>query len=61
MNKDMNQGNWKQIKGEFKEKYGEITNDTSVEVQGKKEKLIGEIQEKYGKAKAEIVEEIETW
>lgn len=61
MNKDTNEGKWKQIKGEFKEKYGEIMNDKSVEAEGKKESLIGEIQEKYGKTKDEIAKEIKSW
>ncbi len=61
MNKDTNEGQWKQIKGEFKEKYGKITNDKSVEAQGEKESLIGEIQEKYGKTKDEIAEAIKNW
>jgi len=61
MNKDTNEGKWKQIKGEFKEKYGEIMKDESAEADGKKDQLIGEIQEKYGKTKDEIAEEIKNW
>ncbi|APZ47274.1 general stress protein CsbD [Polaribacter reichenbachii] len=61
MNKDTNEGKWKQIKGEFKDQYGKITNDESKEAEGKKDKLIGEIQEKYGKTKDEIAEEIKSW
>ncbi len=61
MNTDTNEGKWKQIKGEFKDKFGQITNDESTEAEGKKDKLIGEIQEKYGKTKDEIAEEIKNW
>jgi len=61
MNTDTREGTWKQIKGEFKEKFGEITNDESTQVEGEKEKLIGEIQDKYGKTKDEIAEEIKNW
>ncbi|MBU3012404.1 CsbD family protein [Polaribacter vadi] len=61
MNTDTKQGKWKQIKGEFKDKFGQITNDESTEAEGKKDKLIGEIQEKYGKTKDEIAEEIKSW
>ncbi|MHB0755327.1 CsbD family protein [Polaribacter sp. M15] len=61
MNNDTNEGKWKQIKGEFQEKYGEITNNETLEAEGEKEKLIGEIQEKYGKTKDEIAEEIKSW
>ena len=61
MNKDTNEGKWKQIKGEFKDKFGEITNNKSVEAEGEKDKLFGEIQEKYGKTKDEIAEAIKNW
>lgn len=61
MNNDIAQGNWKEIKGEFKEKYGEITNSEEKEAEGKLEKLVGAIQEKYGKAKEEIEKEIKSW
>lgn len=61
MNKDTNEGTWKQIKGEFKETYGEIANDESAEAEGKKDKMFGEIQEKYGKTKDEIAEAVNNW
>lgn len=61
MNTDTNEGKWKQIKGEFKDKFGQITNDKSTEAEGKRDKLIGEIQEKYGKTKDEIAKEIKNW
>lgn len=61
MNKDTKEGTWKQIKGEFKEEYGKITDDKSTESEGKKDKLFGKIQEKYGKTKDEIAEKIKSW
>ncbi|OAD40889.1 CsbD family protein [Polaribacter atrinae] len=61
MNSDTAKGNWKQIKGEFKEKYGSITNDKTTEAEGAFDKLVGEIQEKYGKTREAIVEEVKTW
>ena len=61
MNKDTNEGKWKQIKGEFKEKFGEATNDESISNRGKVDKFVGEMQEKYGKTKDEIAEKIKNW
>jgi len=61
MNSDTNEGNWKQIKGEFKERYGKLTNNEEKEAEGSVEKLIGEIQEKYGKTRDEIEKEIKSW
>ena len=61
MNKDTNEGKWKQIKGEFKEKFGEATNDESISNRGKVDKFVGKMQEKYGKTKDEIAEKIKNW
>jgi uncharacterized protein YjbJ (UPF0337 family) len=61
MNSEINEGNWKQIKGEFKEQYGKITNDKSKEAEGVLDKLMGKIQEKYGKTRKEIEKEVQSW
>ena len=42
-------GNWHQLKGQLKEKYGELTDDDLMMAQGKAEELIGILQEKTGK------------
>ncbi|AUC84228.1 general stress protein CsbD [Polaribacter sp. ALD11] len=61
MNSDTNEGNWKQIKGEFKEQFGKVTNDKSMEAEGSFDKLVGKIQEKYGKTREEIEKEVKSW
>ncbi|WP_299049203.1 CsbD family protein [uncultured Polaribacter sp.] len=61
MNTDTKEGIWKQIKGEFKEPYGDATNDDSIEQRGKVDQFIGEMQEKYGKTKDEIANKIKNW
>ncbi|QTD37975.1 CsbD family protein [Polaribacter batillariae] len=61
MNSDTNEGKWKQIKGEFKEEYGRITNNESTEAEGSFEKLVGKIQEKYGESRDKIEKEIKSW
>ncbi|RCS26922.1 CsbD family protein [Polaribacter sp. WD7] len=61
MNTDTKEGIWKQIKGEFKERYGDATNDDSIEQRGKVDQFIGEMQEKYGKTKDEIANKIKNW
>ena len=61
MNSDTNEGTWKQIKGEFKEQYGKLTNDKSTEAEGKMDKLKGEIQKKYGKTREEVEKEMKSW
>ena len=61
MNSDQFEGKWKQIKGEFKKKYGEITNDEYTEAEGNFDKLAGKVQERYGKSKKDLKNEIDSW
>ncbi|MFD1063708.1 CsbD family protein [Winogradskyella litorisediminis] len=61
MNKEQFKGKWNQIKGDFKQKYGKVTEDEYKESEGDLDKLAGKIQEKYGKTKEEIKEEISNW
>jgi uncharacterized protein YjbJ (UPF0337 family) len=57
MNDDILNGRWKEIKGEFKQTWGELTDDDLVEVEGKEEQLLGLLQQKYGYAKEKAEEE----
>ena len=52
-------GNWNQIKGKLKEKFGQLTDNDLTYAEGKEEQLIGRIQEKTGKTRKEIEKEIE--
>jgi uncharacterized protein YjbJ (UPF0337 family) len=55
---DSNQikGNWEQLKGKVKEKWGELTDDDLKKIDGKKDQLIGKLQAKYGYTK-EVAEQ----
>jgi uncharacterized protein YjbJ (UPF0337 family) len=57
---DWNQveGNWKQIKGQIKEKWG---NDGLNVINGKRDQLEGKIQERYGYAKDQTKKDIDDW
>lgn len=48
---DQIRGNWNQMKGKFREKWGLLTDDDLEHIAGHKDRLIGKIQEKYGEAK----------
>lgn len=50
---DTIKGNWNQVKGKVREKWGLLTGDDLEHIAGHKDRLIGKIQEKYGKAKWE--------
>jgi len=58
MNKNILEGNWKQLKGEVRKQWGKLTDDDVSQVQGSAEKLIGAVQERYGKAHSEAADEV---
>ena len=58
MNWDQIEGKWKEMKGNVRAKWGELTDDEIEEVQGDREALEGKIQQKYGKSKEEAKKEV---
>ncbi|WP_034911449.1 MULTISPECIES: CsbD family protein [Erwinia] len=61
MNKDEAGGNWKQLKGKVKEKWGKLTDDDMTIVEGKRDQLVGKIQERYGYGKDQAEKELSEW
>lgn len=59
MNEDRIKGNWKQLKGKIKEKWGELTDDDLTSIDGQRDQLVGSVQEKYGIAKDEAKQQVE--
>jgi uncharacterized protein YjbJ (UPF0337 family) len=55
------EGNWKQIKGQIKEKWGKLTDDDLNVINGRRDQLEGKIQERYGLAKDQIRKDIDNW
>jgi len=51
MNTDTVKGNWKQMLGKAKEKWGRLTDDDWRIAEGKRDQLVGKIQERYGCAR----------
>jgi uncharacterized protein YjbJ (UPF0337 family) len=58
MNWDLVAGNWKQLKGRVKERWGKLTDQDLVAIEGKREQLVGKLQERYGIAKEEAEAEL---
>lgn len=58
MNQDILQGKWKQLRGQVKQWWGNLTDDDLDKINGSMDKLVGSIQERYGYAKEEAVAEI---
>jgi len=52
------EGKWKQVKGKFKQKYGNLTDDDLMYSEGKFDEMLGRLQEKTGKLRDELKREI---
>ena len=55
------QGNWKQVEGKVKAKWGKLTDDDLTAINGRREELEGKIQERYGLAKDQARKDIDDW
>lgn len=51
MNKDTVKGEWKQLSGSIKSKWGKLTDDDLTRAKGDGEYLVGRLQECYGLSK----------
>ena len=61
MNWDQIEGNWRQLTGKAKAKWGDLTDDDLDRVEGRREELIGRIQERYGISKERAEEQVRDW
>ena len=52
-------GNWNELKGKLKQKYGQLTDDDFSFGEGKVDELLGRLQQKLGKSKEDLRAEIE--
>ncbi|MFO7852468.1 MAG: CsbD family protein [Bacteroidota bacterium] len=58
MNKLEIKGNWNELKGKIKQKYGQLTDDDLQYAEGKEDELLGRLQKKTGQTKEKLIEEI---
>jgi uncharacterized protein YjbJ (UPF0337 family) len=59
MNKDILQGQWKQIRGQARTWWGKLTDSDLERVAGKFEILVGLLQERYGYTREQAANEVE--
>lgn len=59
MDWDRVEGNWKQLTGKVKEKWGDLTDDDLTSINGKRDQLEGKLQERYGYAKDKARDEVD--
>ncbi|MEO8559466.1 MAG: CsbD family protein [Rhodospirillales bacterium] len=61
MNWDRIEGQWKQLKGTVKQKWGKLTDDDLSFINGKRDELVGHIQERYGVARDDADRQVKDW
>lgn len=59
MNWDIVKGNWEQMTGKIRQKWGELTDDEITQMKGQRDQVVGKIREKYGKTKDEAEKEVD--
>ena len=58
MNKDTVQGKAREMKGKIKQKWGQLTDDELVEIEGNAEILAGKLQGRYGVTREEAERQV---
>lgn len=61
MNWEQIEGNWHQLKGKAKAKWGKLTDDDLDVINGKREEFAGKLQEKYGYTKEKAENLADEW
>ncbi len=61
MNPDRFEGNWRELKGKIKEKWGKLTDDDLMRIDGKYDRFLGALQKQYGYKKEQAEEEFNRW
>ena len=59
MNEDRIKGNWKQLSGKLKARWGDLADDDLQRVDGNREYLVGKVQERYGIAQDEATRQVD--
>lgn len=58
MGNDILEGQWKQLRGQVKQWWGDLTDDDLDQINGKTDVLMGKLQERYGYTKERAREEV---
>ena len=61
MNSDILEGKWKQLRGNVKKAWGDLTDDELDQIAGRRERLAGKLQERYGWSRERAENEIDTF
>jgi uncharacterized protein YjbJ (UPF0337 family) len=54
-------GNWKQFRDEIKHKWGKLTDEDLIAINGRRKRFEGKIQERYGYAEDRVRKDVDDW
>mgnify|MGYP002717010420 CR=1 FL=1 len=58
MNNDIIKGKWKQLKGDVKQRWADLTDDDLQYAEGSRDYLVGKVQERYGRTREQAEQEV---
>lgn len=61
MNAEQFRGQWLQLKGDLKQRWGKLTDDDLMQIEGHYDTFVGRVQERYGDQKEEILKWLNEW
>ncbi|KIC74635.1 UPF0337 protein YjbJ [Neochlamydia sp. EPS4] len=61
MNKEFFEGSWHELKGKIKEKWGKLTDDDLLRIDGSWERMLGSLEKNYGYKKDQAEKELSKW
>ncbi|MBA2451644.1 MAG: CsbD family protein [Chloroflexia bacterium] len=59
MNSDILKGNWKQMQGSAKSKWGDLADDDHQKMEGDRDNMVGVVQKRYGKTREDAEREVD--
>jgi uncharacterized protein YjbJ (UPF0337 family) len=61
MNRDILRGQWKQLQGRIRQRWGRFTEDDLEQIAGDRDVLMGKIQEYYGRSREQAEYDLDDW
>jgi uncharacterized protein YjbJ (UPF0337 family) len=61
MNWDRIEGQWRQMRGKMKEKWGKLTDSDWEQIAGRRDQFLGKLQERYGYSRDQAEKDFDDW
>jgi len=61
MNSDILKGKWNQVKGNIKQRWGDLTDNDIARIEGNYDEFVGVLQERYGYTRERATREVDDY